>query len=265
MPQDIPPQNIPIEASEVLVFTPPSLADLPDPPRLRLRAATWREKRAVRKLTDDEGIQFHATTALRDGARVGLKEKWGEESYEVHIARVEAWWDANDALETARLSDPDAALEFDADEARAVAELLDLLEKAHRPLARMISDNSDFFEMRYPLLVAVTVIDWTGLDVPRRMEGGYLDLGCAMALFEALHGAARAAGLPVPHLPFLELGSACHDRLYLSEHVAKNSASLLPSGTLPEVSSNSAAPGSSPESTAPTASRKRSNKTPASA
>lgn len=257
------PQDIPIEASETLAFTPDSLKELAAPPVFTLRAATWREKRSVRKITDREGIEFHGTSALRAQARVGLEKQWGSDKFAEFMPRIEAWWDANDALEQERKADPEAVLEFDAEEAVAVSALLDKIEKMHRPLASMIADNSDYLEMRYPVLVTVTVTGWTGLKTKVQKEEGYLTLACAMALVEELDAVAREAGLQIPQVPFLQLGSACHDRLYLSDEERKNSASPSPSETPPEVSTTAlTVPGPSPESTAPTASRKSSPKTP---
>lgn len=259
------PQDIPLEASETLAFIPPSLREMPGAPTFTLRACTWREKRAARKLTESEGIEFHSTGALRAEARAGLKKLWAERADEF-LPRVEAWWDANDAFDKEREGNPEALFEFDDDEAEAIRTLLDRLEKMHRPLATMIADNSDYIEMRYPVLVAIAVTSWTGLSTVREIEGGYLSLGCVMALLEELHALARANGVTIGQVPFLELGSACHDRMYLSEAEAKNSAAPSPSETPPEVSTTTGAdPGPSPESTARTASLKSSPKTRAKA
>lgn len=256
------PQDIPLEASETLAFTPPSLASIEGAPSFTLRAPTTRDKRYHRRLHVEEGLQHHGADAIRTEVLAGLKALWSPDAYAEHAPVIEAYWDATDAFVTEKAKDPDLQWSYDAEIEAAVQDLTQRVAQAHKPLRRMMADNADFGEMSFPLMVAVVVKNWTGLEFKPVREGGYLTLDSASSLAEALAAIEKANGLD-EGAAWVELAVACTNRMYLDPDTAKNSDSPAPSPT-PQVSSTTASadPGSSPESSAPTASRKSSRKTP---
>lgn len=256
------PQDIPLEASETLAFTPPSLAEIDGAPTFTLRAPTTRDKRHHRRLHVEEGLAHHGSDAIRAEVLAGLKLLWSPDAYAEHAPLIEAYWDATDQFVTEKAKDPDLEWIYDAEIEAAVQDLTQRVAQAHKPLRRMMADNADFGEMSFPLMVAVVVKGWTGLDAKPVREGGYLTLDSAAGIAEALAKVEKANGLD-EGAAWVELAVACTNRMYLLPDTAKNSESPLPSETPPESSTTASAdPGSSPESTSASANPKPSRKTP---
>lgn len=231
------PQDIPLEASETLVFTPASLESLGDAaPRFRLRAGTPRDKRYHRRLHAEEGVFVHPVEAIRREVDNGLKELWSPEVYAEHIQTLKEFWEAQDQFELQAKDNPELVLEYDPKIRRACEELARKVADVWRPLRRLLADNAEYGEMSMPLMVAVVVKGWTGLDVPLRRERGYITLDSAEALRDALEGFETEHKLP-PGIAWTELFVACTKRMYLDEDEAKNSESPSPSETTQPASS----------------------------
>ena len=67
------PQDIPMEGSDMLPFTPPCLKNMEKPPTFRLRAITRRDERFYRKMFIEEGVKVHNAEAVRKEVLVGLQ------------------------------------------------------------------------------------------------------------------------------------------------------------------------------------------------
>ena len=239
MPQDAPTQNIPVEASDVLVFTPDSLKSIAGAPSFTLRAATLRDERYFNMLLDEEGLATFNEKQIRAEAKRGLEAMWSPEDHAEHFPRIEAYWDSLDTFVALRRADPEAEWDCPESEIVRVNEILREVEEFHRPLARMKAKIRDYQAYSPVYLVAVIVTGWTGLDVPRRTERGYVVADCAARiarkLFEYEQTHAAAHGL-TPGKAFQELCDACERRLTLDEEEAKNFASPSPSSENPEPS-----------------------------
>lgn len=226
------PQDIPVERSEVLPFTPDSLKSIEGAPVFVLRASTSREKRYHRRLLLENGIRFHDNDAMRRETETGLKALWGDEQFEEFFPFVKSVWEARDDFELQRKDNPELKWEFDADTEAKVDEVIRKVTQQWGPLCVMIADNAEYAEMSFPILCAVTIKSFTGLDVKSRIDRGYLTLATVEAIQEALSEFEREHGL-VEGQAWMELSIKCSQRMYLSKEEAGNSASQSPSVTAP--------------------------------
>ena len=243
------PQDIPLEASETLVFTPASLESLGDAaPTFRLRACTTRDKRYHRRLHTEEGVFVHSVDDIRREVDEGLKALWSDDVYAEHSQVLKEFWEAQDQFALQAKDDPDLTFEYDPEIRRACEELTRKVADAWRPLRRLLADNSEYGEMSMPLMVAVVVKGWSGLDVPLHRERGYITLDNAEAVRDALKAIEEANKLP-KGTAWTELFIACTKGMYLDQDEAKNSASPSPSETTPPASSET--PISEPDGASP--------------
>ena len=228
------PQDIPVEASETLAFTPPSLEDHDPKPVFMLRAVTSRDKRFYRKLMRSE-TSAHGIDAFRREFITGLQALSDEVSFAKYEPRIRALWERQDEFELQRKDDLDLKWDFDADEEALLTTLLSEVEAEWRPIKRMKAENADFQEMLAPITIATVVKSWSGFDVRRELSGGYLSLDCAVSLFERLEEQNPLAAS--------ELFVAATRRMNLDKDEEKNSESPSPSEMTP--------PASNPTTTSP--------------
>lgn len=236
------PQDIPLEGSEVLSFTPSSLEDHDPRPVFRLRAVTGRDKRFHMRLHRENAVHFHSQEALRDEIMAGLKAQWTPEDFEKHSPVIRAYWDRYDAY-LAEVTEqakgkaeaeargeilPELVWDYPEDEERAILELLERVQEAWAPLRRMHADNAEFGYMLFPLMAAVVIKGWSGFDHPARLDRGYLDVECAVELVDRLKAEHPEA--------YTELFIACTQRMTLTKDTAKNFESPSPSTMTPPVS-----------------------------
>lgn len=244
------PQDIPLEASETLAFTPECLAGLESPPVFTLRTATTRDKRFQRRLLREEAVTRHSPAELRNEMLAGLKRLWGEEAYEQHVPVLEAYWQARDEFDLQRRDEADLEWGYDAEIEAAIEQLERDVAQAWRPFARMLADNANAGELATITLAAVMIRGWTGLDVDPERERGYVGVDSVDEMSKVLGDIEEANKLP-RGLAWAQLLVACGKRMYLDEDQEKNSASPSPSATPPRNSKTGAVKdGSSPESTA---------------
>jgi hypothetical protein len=254
------PQDIPVEASELLSFTPASLKEIEGAPSFTLRASTTREKRFHRRLLLESGIRYHDNAAMRRETETGLKALWGKEQFEEFFPFVKSVWEARDDFEVQVKDDPNLKWEFDEATEAKVDEVIRKVTQQWQPLCVMIADNADYAEMSFPILNAVTIKSFTGLDVKRRIDRGYFTLETIEAIQEALSEFEKANGLP-EGVAWMQLSIACSNRMYLKKEEAGNSElqSPLPTAPAPLNETNTSEPdGKSPA-------RARSKKTPVTA
>lgn len=237
------PQDIPLEASEWLAFTPPSIAKIEGAPVFRLRAATQREKRFRRRLLSEEGVAYHPEEAMRAEILHALKSSlWGEEKFASHSQPLIDYWAALDEFRQQQKDTPDLEWSYDEDIEQAVLTLMRDVEQAWKPLGRMKADNIDFNEIFLAATVAVVVESWTGLKAPKSSDRGYLTIDCVDVMGQRLSAFAQQHADPADkegiagRLAWMELVNACSSRMALDGEEEKNSASRSQSGTTQPVS-----------------------------
>lgn len=255
------PQDIPLEASETLAFTPDVLAHIDGAPSFTLRAPTTREKRFRRRIMSEEGVTFHSEEDLRQEVLDALRTVlWGEEKFATHSQPLKDYWEALDDYRAQKKTNQDLKWSYDEPTERALLKLLRDVEQSWSPLGRMKADNIDFNEIFMAATVAVVVADWSGLSCAKETDRGYLTIDCVDALANSMTKVAERKDV-LGKLAWLQLFNACANRMSLDGEEEKNSASPLPSGMTPPASNPrkaSAKAGKSPASA-------RSSKTPASA
>jgi hypothetical protein len=229
------PQDIPLEASETLVFTPECLAGLESPPTFTLRTATPRDKRHQRLLLNEEGVRRHSVEQLRREMLAGLKELWGEDAYAQHAPVVEAYWAAGDEFALQQRDDPDLKWEYDPDIEAAVQKLEADVAQSWRPFAKMRAANAYSGDISLLTVAAVMIVRWTGLKHEPVRERGYLTIDSIDSLREDLPEWDEKAKAD-RGTSWAQLLAACTMRMFLTEDAEKNSASPSPSETPPPTS-----------------------------
>lgn len=226
------PQDIPLEASEVLAFTPASLEKFDGAPVFRLRASSPRDKRFHRRLFLEHGIRYHDRDTIRAEVLNGLEQLWDADAFAEHSPVIKALWDARDDYELQLKDDPSLEWSYDAEIENAVDELVRKVSQSWQPLRVMIADNGDYGAMSGALLVAVTVQTFAGLPVKALKDRGYTTVETAEAIETALSDLEKQHGVP-EGTAWSELIIACSRRMYLDKEEAGNSASQSPSPTAP--------------------------------
>lgn len=243
------PQDIPLEASEVLAFTPASLEKFDGVPVFRLRASSTRDKRFHRRLLLEYGIRYHDRDTIRAEVLKGLEQLWDADAFAEHSPVIKALWEARDDYELQLKDDPSLVWSYDSQIEDAVDELVRKVSQEWRPLRTMIADNADYGAMSGALIVAVTVQTFSGLDVKALKDRGYTTVETAEAIETALSAVEKKHGVP-EGTAWAELIVACSQRMYLTEEERGNSGSQSPSPTAPALSSEkktSGQDGKSPE------------------
>lgn len=237
------PQDIPLEASETLVFTPPSIAKVEGAPKFTLRAATTREKRFRRRLLSIEGVAFHSEEALRAEILNALETSlWGAEKFATHSQPLKDYWSALDDFRLQQKDEPALEWSYDPEIEKAVVKLLRDVEQVWRPLGEMKADNIDFNEIFAAATVAVIVEGWTGIDLKAETDRNYLTVDCVDKLAQGLSRFAQKHADPedsngiAGRLAWMELVNACSSRMALDEDEEKNFESPSPSETIPAAS-----------------------------
>lgn len=228
------PQDIPVEASETLAFTPDTLKDIPGAPSFTLRAVTSREKRFRVRLHRENGILSHTQEAIQEETLNGLKAMWTDKEFQTYSPWLTDYWSAQEDFVLLKKDDPDLEWEYDPQVEAKVSELITHVERNWPPLARMMADAAEYQEYQPVFYIAVTVADWTGLDVDPVTDRNYLTLECAEELREALVNFEikhKTKHNLRPGIAWLELYAACLNRHHLVEEEEKNSESPSPSRT----------------------------------
>lgn len=229
------PQDIPLEASDVLAFIPESLKCLGDKaPEFTIAPATTREKRQVRRLYARNGLERHSEQSIREEILKGLEALWDEASFKQNAAMLKAYWDACDDFELASKEDPELVFEYDEQLASACKQIPRRVAKFWPDLGDMLADNADFTEMTDPIHVSVVVRGWTNLDTPVIFKDGYLDIECVGPMSEALldlEVKRQKTHNLEPGAAWVELVLAAYGRFSLPKDEEKNSASPSPART----------------------------------
>lgn len=245
---------IPAEASETLVFTPAELdAKMENPPRFRLRAVDIREKRFFDRLMIEEGIRQHGTDAFRAELLRGLAATATPESAANLEPRLKAFWEALDdhAKEQAELPREERT-PFEHPDKDKIEQLGQDIADEWPPMRKMTADNADADTMLPLIAVAVTVSGWDNLKALYEKKGGFITIGSANSICDALRKVDEANGVS-PGLSWLQLAAKAMGRIFLPKEQEKNSESPSPSSNPPsntKTAGKGSPDGKSPESTA---------------
>lgn len=231
------PQSIPLEASETLAFTPPSLEGIEGAPVFTLRYPTRRDKRFINRLLRESGARTHSDEVIRAAVLDELKASWNEADYARFAPIIEEYWKALDAFVLIQQTDPEAVFEYDEAIVRSTTDLIRLVSESSARICKMRADNSEFNELAELCTLAVVVKDWTGLSTVRVLERGYLTIDCAADMIDDLTDyAGKVLDKERAGIPYAELMIQAFRNQRLEGDEEKNSASPSPSGT-PQTSS----------------------------
>lgn len=230
------PQDVPLEAGATLAFTPECLKHLDDAPVFYLRAATWREKSFRTELSREYHLTRYTEKEVRAEILNGVRALNGEEKYDELSTRLTEYWQALDDFALQRQEDSSLKWEVDPEVEQAIVDLIESVNSNWRPVGKMNRANGKFDDYFALFTIATTVLRWTGFDVKRELEEGYLSLDCANAISERLFAVGTKADPENARLPFIELYLACLGRYRLDREEEKNSVSPSPSETSPEPS-----------------------------
>lgn len=220
------------EAGELVDYTPDSLANIAAPPVFRLRPATERDKRLIKKLIFKEGLVRHSDQALRDEMLRGLKALWSENIFTENEGRLRAYWDALDQYEAHVAGIPFADRPaFEHADSTAMDELSERVRRSWGPLRDMGADNAEFDEVWPKLIASVVIAGWSGLNASYSREDGMVTMEAMEAAREALTSlevqaaADKVEGIAFPGSAFLELITRAIGMFQLSKGEEKNSVS----------------------------------------
>jgi hypothetical protein len=246
--------RIPHESSEVRLFTPASLANLPSPPTFLFKPATRRERRLHGRMIMEAGLQHHSQPAVRDEIIRALHAGWSPDLVAGQEPRLLAYWAALDEHISAQAKVPfEERIAFTHPDDEPVALLNEQVVNAWSPLRRMAADNSAFSNESPILMACCIIIGWEHVDVSFALEAGAVpiermeDVGEWLKSIEKKHF-GKIEGIGVPGMAFTELCLEAANSLYLTEEERKNSASLSPSSSTQSSSSGVTASSSSTES-----------------
>lgn len=226
--------SIPLEATDILDFTPDSLANIVPKPVFRLKAGSRREREKYQHLVVSEGLRYHTQESLRAETLRGLQELWSPDVFAEQQGRLKAFWDAVEQHHKAieGVEDPPA---FEHPDMAAVQALTDEVTRAWPPLRTMGADNLTFTNNSPALMLSIILKGWSNFDCSFGMHGGVIPLDKIEELEEALQSAEQKAsaekidGVGQPGTAFLQLCAAAGKRLWLSRSEEKNSSSPAPS------------------------------------
>lgn len=216
---------IPVEANEVAVFTPASLVNVPDAPVFKLRAPDERNMRRYNTLVQDDNLRTYSEEAFAAEKEKAIINLWSEEDAQPILARFRTIGEC--VKQKIEISEED--LEWS-------KKLDDELFENWRELAVMRRKTNDYFEYSPRYAIGTIVKGWSNLDVPFRLEAGYLktsivsDVAAALLKIEEQAIADKVEGIVLTGMAFMELWIACMDRTRLTGDEEKNSpAPSLPS------------------------------------
>ncbi|MXP24811.1 hypothetical protein GRI39_01960 [Altererythrobacter indicus] len=231
------PQDIPLEASETLAFTPSKLRDKmgENAPHFILRTITSREKRFRRRLVTEAGCIFHTQDAIRNELVNGLKAQWSPDEVDAAEERLRTYWQALDDFTTQAMSDDDVEWSYDSDIEAAVHKLERDVSQNWPPLSRMRADNLEHGEISALSQMAVTLKSWGNMKATPDIDRGFLTLDCVDTIQEELTRIDFKQGIK-PGTSLGEVLAECARQWMLDESTAKNSASPSRSDITPDFS-----------------------------
>lgn len=226
---------IPVEANETEWFTPASLENVPDAPKFRLRAPDERNMRRYNTLVQDDNLRTYSEEAFRVEKEKAISALWSEEDAQPILARFRTI--AECVKQKIDISQEDLNWSNKLDD-----ELFD----NWRELSVMRRKTNDYFEYSPRYAIGTIVKGWSNLDVPFRLEAGYLktssvsEIAAALLKIEEQAIADKVEGVVLTGMAFMELWIACMDRTRMTGDEEKNLlAPSLPSSSQEALSTES--------------------------
>lgn len=222
--------TIPVTSSEVLVYAPESLKEImgEDAPKFRLRAPSERHIRRFRQVCSDEGYTAY-----------------GEPEFNAEkIRAIDALWTPEDAQAlktrlTSMMENIRQGIDVTEDDIAWMEELDDQLFDNWKPLRVMRRKTSEAHELMPHVSVSTYVAGWDGLDVPFRLEGGYLPLPTVHEIEKALRKLGEQhLSEGARTLPFVELYAKATAQISMDEDEEKNSPAPSQHGSNPDASTD---------------------------
>lgn len=208
---------IPVEANEIAEFTPASLVNVPDAPVFKLRAPDERNMRRYNTLVQDDNLRTYSEEAFRAEKEKAISALWSEEDAQPILARFRTIGEC-----------VKQKIDLSEDDLRWSNELDDMLFDNWRELSVMRRKTNDYFEYSPRYAIGTIVKGWSNLDIPFRLEAGYLktssvnDIAAALLKLEEQALADKVEGVVMTGMAFMELWIACMDRTRLTGDEEKN-------------------------------------------
>jgi hypothetical protein len=218
---------VPVEANEIAEFTPASLINVPDAPVFRLRAPDERNMRRYNMLVQDDNLRMYSTDEFTSEKEVAIKALWSAEDAQSILGRFRNMIECE--KQNIDLSDEDIDWRYGKEG------LEERLLENHRPLAVMKRKTNEYFEYSPRYAIGTILKGWKNLDMPFRLEAGYMKTADVATLAKHLIAieekaiADKVEGVGLTGTAFLELWIACVDRTRLTGDEEKN----LPAPSLP--------------------------------
>lgn len=229
------------EAGEIVEYTPDSLANIASPCVFRLRPATERDRRTIRKLIHKNRLVRHSAPDMREEMINGLREMWSEDTLLAYEGRLRSYWDATDQYEQ-EFSGAENPPPFEHPDQKAMDELSNRVFKVWDPLASMIADNAEFDDVWPKLIASVVIAGWSGIDASYGREDGVVTMECLDAVRAALVKVEEKAmedkveGVIAPGIAFMQLVTRAIGMFSLGKDEEKNSSSPSLSAKTPPTS-----------------------------
>ena len=233
--------SIPYEASEILRFTPASLAEIDNPPVFRLRAASRRERRRYDRLMIEEGLRRHDKEAMRAELLRGLRELSSDDEFETWEVLLRQHWDARDEYDEALSGEEAETPEFTppGPSEEEIARVMRGIHENWAPLRKMAADNLIFNREAPALLISVVLAGWSRISTPFASREGSIPLDTIDALDRDLAQLEKDHDLKQGQA-FVQLYIEATSRMFLSKEAEKNSSSPAPSPTGQPISNSGA-------------------------
>ena len=244
--------SIPLTASTE-AFTPECMAEIEGAPRFTFRHATVLDTHRYHNLVIEEGLRYHSKPDVRAAIIEELRAEFTSEGMEHNITRLEAYWDAIDALEAAETehlkhiialrSDlpegadlpelpPAPVIDFPEEEIAALDQMVDEVREQSPRIRKMLAQNH-WHGVQMPRLFLRMYLTATTLPVKLKKADGMLTAETAEQIIEALAAWAREHGVKEDDA-IGQLQAKAMLSFRLTEDEEKNSSSPPSDTTTPE-------------------------------
>ena len=225
---------IPVEANEIAEFTPASLINVPDAPVFRLRAPDERNMRRYQQMCEDRNLLLVTQRAIDAVTEAGITQLYSEEEASEIISRYR----------TLRAQE-EQKIEVSAADEKWLALLDETIRQNYedsdtgvKPLAVLYRKQNQYWRETPELIISTMVVGWKNLDLPFRLDAGYLKIVDVTKLSEKLIEIEESAkqqeveGVSLTGIAVMELWTECLTRSRMTEDEEKN----LPAPSLPSLS-----------------------------
>jgi hypothetical protein len=196
--------SIPVTASTE-AFTPACLQEIEGAPTFTFRHATVLDKQQFHRVAIAEGLMRHDDAAVREVTIAELRELFEGDGIEENVTQLQAYWQAIDefgqaqaiyrqqCIEILRAAGedeqvelpPEPELEFPADRAKLLDEMMQEVRRHSRRLTVMLADNVDY-STRFPRILLRMFLTGTSLPVQVKRRDKIITELCCEEIIEAL-------------------------------------------------------------------------------